>query len=181
MEVATQHPAAYRALADVLHYPAGGTRQTLDEVLALLRPDFPEAAEHIDAFITETADFRIEDLQEAYGRAFDISPQCVPYLSVFLFGEESFKRAELMTGLKEAYERANLDCAPELPDHIAVVLRYSEAFEPEEWSELITFCLPGPLKAMVAGLTDSASPYRHVLLAVRDVLKAQYPREFKSC
>lgn len=181
MTVATQTTEVYRALADCLAYPDPVAAGLVAAARDQLRDDYPGAAAHLEDFLAKTGGWPIEKQQEAYTRAFDISPQCVPYLSVFLFGEESYKRAELMTGLKGVYERVGLDCAPELPDHIAVVLRFSAAFDPEEWVELMGWCVPGPLKAMVAGLKKASNPYLHVLLALRSVLKTQFPREFESC
>lgn len=181
MAVATLTIDVYEALADCLTYPEPRALAGIERAPGTLRDRYPAAAAHLDRFMTATETWSPEKLQEAFTRAFDISPQCVPYLSVFLFGEESFKRAELMTGLKAAYENAGFDCGPELPDHLAVVLRFAAAFEPEEWAELMCWCVPGPLKAMIAGLEKAGNPYVHVLMAVRAVLKTQYPREFESC
>lgn len=171
----------YTALADFLAYPEGENRTDLAAWSDYVRGEYPTAATHLDRFLRETEHLSAEELQEIYTRAFDVAPQCIPYLSVYLFGAESFKRAELMAGLKEVYERGGFDCGQELPDHLAVVLRCASAFSHEEWNELMGWCAPGPIKAMIAGLKQASSPYLHVLLAIRHVLQTQYPREFASC
>ena len=142
----------------------------LDAAEALLRDAVPEAAACLAAFRAEAGALGADALEDLYSRTFDLAPRCVPYLSVHLFGAESFKRAPLMTGLDDAYRRAGLDRGGELPDHLAVVLAFADAFAAEEWDELCTLCLPRPVAEMRADLAAAGNPYRHLLDAVRLVL-----------
>lgn len=128
------------------------------------------AATELERFETAVAELPPELLRDLYTRTFDLSPLCIPYLSVHLFGQESFKRAQLMTGLDDAYRRAGHDRGGELPDHLGLVLRFAGAFGEEEWDELVSLCLAAPLAAMVKPLQEAANPYRHVLEGVRRTL-----------
>lgn len=101
--------------------------------------------------------------QEYYVQTFDLMPSCSLYISVHLFGEESFKRAELMAGLRGAYESRGVCATTELPDHLAVVLRQSPRLTDEEWSELVHLCLLPALTIMIRKLEKGANPYSFLL------------------
>jgi nitrate reductase assembly molybdenum cofactor insertion protein NarJ len=143
------------------------------------------AAEALDAFERAVARLPFEELEDLYTRTFDLTPVCVPFLSVHLFGQESFRRARLMTGLDEAYQRAGFDRASELPDHVGVVLRAAEVFPDEEWRELVEKVLARPLARMAGALGGTGprkNPYRHLVEAARrllgvDELPAEAPAE----
>jgi len=139
------------------------------------------AAEALGAFERAVARLDLEDLEDLYTRTFDLTPVCVPFLSVHLFGQESFRRARLMTGLEEAYQRAGFDRTEaavgegrELPDHVGVVLRAAEVFPPDEWRELVELAMAKPLARMAGALAPGggarANPYRHLVEAVRRLL-----------
>lgn len=162
-------------------YPGEGYDAQVQNAAEVLRPDNEEAALALDAFVSSLKRLRRGEREEAYTRAFELSPQCIPYLSVYLFGEDSHKRAELMTGLKSIYENAGRPCSYELPDHLAVILSNADVFPESDWKELTRWCIPGPLKEMVRGLHRAESPYRHLLDAILAVFRQQYPREFGSC
>jgi len=126
-----------------------------------------QAAAALDRFVEQARELGPDRLLETHGRTFELAPACVPYLSVHLFGENSFQRARLMAGLAEAHAGAGFDPGPELPDHLAVVLRFAPRMDPEEWRELVRFCLLPALPAMARGLEGGDNPYRHALAAVR--------------
>lgn len=112
--------------------------------------------------------------EELFAATFDIAPSCVPYVSIHLFGEENFKRGEFMAALRARYAAAGFDSGGELPDHLAVLLRFAACVTSDEWRELTAFCLLGPLAGMLAAL-PAAHPYRAVLLAVERELHAVCP------
>jgi len=159
------------ALGRLLAFPRPAAfAADLTAAAARLDAAMPEAAAALAAFRAELAPLDDDAHQDLYSRTFDLAPRCVPYLSVHLFGAESFKRARLMTGLDDAYRRAGLDRGGELPDHLGVVLAFADAFGAEEWDELLRLCLARPLARMRADLAAAGNPYRHLLEAVRLVL-----------
>lgn len=164
------------AVAPLLEHPrsghgASGTLAAAAEARDLLDTGgHARAAAAVGRFLERAERLGPERLQEIHGRTFDLAPCCVPYLSVHLFGEGSYQRARLMAGLAEAQSRAGFDRGPELPDHLAVVLRFAPRMEPEEWRELVRFCLVPVLPVMVRGLVGSDNPYRHVLETVELLL-----------
>lgn len=157
MNATVSRTAALAALGTLLEYP--------NEIFSLRCGKAPVAA-----FTAEISVLSTEQVQELYTRSFDLSPVCVPYLSVHLFGAESFKRGELMTGLKAAYERTGFACGTELPDHIAVVLQSAPYLDAEEWADLERFVIAPATEKMLAELEKAGSPWRHVVAAVRALL-----------
>ncbi|HMX62237.1 MAG TPA: molecular chaperone TorD family protein [Candidatus Sumerlaeota bacterium] len=170
------------AAADLFDYRrASDAPGIAKEIADALEPRHQPAAEALRNFAAETAEFSEAQREEVFARTYDLNPSCPPYLSVHLFGEESFKRAILMTGLAAAYDRAGFDRGSELPDHISVVLRFAPQFGAEEWDDLARFCLPTPLVRMSALLDPAKNPHRHVITALRAILKADFPTENLPC
>jgi nitrate reductase assembly molybdenum cofactor insertion protein NarJ len=132
----------------------------------LLEAGAGEAAASLEAFERAAVRRSFDELEDLYTRTFDLSPSCPPFLSVHLFGQESFRRARLMTGLEETYGKAGFDRGSELPDHVAVVLQAALAFSGEEWQELVDRVL-APSLARMKGALDRKNPYRHLLEAAR--------------
>lgn len=170
---------AVAALGVLLAYPR---RERFATDLAraegrLLEAGATEAAETLEAFERAAVRKTFDELQDLYTRTFDLTPVCAPFLSVHLFGQESFRRARLMTGLEETYRSGGFDRGTELPDHLAVVLGAAEAFSEDEWAELVEHVLARPL-ARMKGALDLKNPYRHLLEAVRLTLGvADVPEE----
>src|SRR5512138_1986014 len=88
--------------ARLFAYPSERLALDLAELERAMVP-CPTAGSELHRFVCHVRDLSLPDLCELYTRTFDLTPVCAPYLSVHLFGESSFKRAQLMTGLREAY------------------------------------------------------------------------------
>lgn len=167
----------YAALSDLLEYPRPGLAHLLSEARLLLGERCPAAAAEAAAFEEATTGWTCEHLEEAYTRAFDCAPVAAPYLSVYLFGPESFKRAELMSGFMGAYAQVGYSPGTELPDHIATVLRFAGHCDPESWEEVARWCLRGPVEKMTNLLAQTGNPYAHLLRAVDELMDQDFPRE----
>lgn len=170
MPVLISNRSFLAGLGKLLEYPGQDFQAHFERVLAQSDELGPEIRAALQSFTDEVSRLSVEQAQELYTRAFDVVPFCVPYLSVHLFGQESFKRAELMTGLKTKYVECGFDCGAELPDHLAIVLRAVSCFSDDEWVELRDYCLKKPLADMAAALDRAGSPWRHVVRAVQCAL-----------
>jgi len=155
-------------LGRLLSYPGADFEQVLAQALATV-DSLPLLAFH-SAIHALTQDER----EELYTATLDVTPRCVPYVSIHLFGEENFKRGEFMAALHSQYERQDFDTGGELPDHLAILLRYASVLAEPERRELVEFCLLGPLRKMVESLAGG-HPYGFLLQAVDEVLHAHYP------
>jgi nitrate reductase molybdenum cofactor assembly chaperone NarJ/NarW len=165
-EVGTQ----LSALALLLEYPGADFEARLSGA-ALGRDAATTAWARFSAGMSAlSADAR----EELYTATFDVTPACVAYVSIHLFGEENFKRGEFMAGLRARYQEASFDCQGELPDHLSVLLRFAGSTGEAERRELVEFCLLGPINKMIAALATE-NPYRALLEVVRAVLQGAYP------
>ena len=151
-----------------LSYPDGPRPEIIEALEGVLEAE--EARQQVTAFQQAAARLPLEALEEQYTRAFDLAPQAVPYLSVYLFGAESPQRGQFMAGLSGAYAQAGFDPAGELPDHLAVVLRYARVAPHEEWRELREWCLTAPVRHMRRALEKAGNPYQHLLAALETFL-----------
>ena len=153
-----------------LEYPADDFRQRLVLLADQVNPLSEQASNYLKGFIEKMKRMDLAMWQEYYVQTFDLMPQCSLYISVHLFGEESFKRAELMAGLKGIYDNRGVTTMAELPDHLAVVLRHNAVLDDEEWAEFVTMCLMPALPIMIKKLEKNANPYSLVLKSIQELL-----------
>ncbi|HVZ24007.1 MAG TPA: molecular chaperone TorD family protein [Vicinamibacterales bacterium] len=156
----------------LLEEPGDDRRTVASAVQEMLREDAPSAADLVGRFASAIDTQSLDALRELYASTFDLSPVCVPYASVHLFGDESFKRAGLMGALAEAYRDAGFEPGHELPDHVATMFRFLPKMTPEEQQDLAHFVLRPSIDRMAQALFGSRNPYRHVLDALRGLLAA---------
>lgn len=157
-------------LAPLVEYP---TRSLAGQVLACrvaLEPSHAEAAAELGAFLEWLINEPVERTEETYTRTFYLAPVCIPYVSVHIFGDESFQRGDLMAKLRDHFERLGFDPGPELPDHLAVLLRFAERLTDDERAELVAYCLGGPVARMDDQIAKTSNPYRHAVRAIRLVV-----------
>lgn len=157
----------YEQLGILLEYPTDDDFVSLKSVIDTVKPIFKEAAGYLEDFYSRMRRMDLNQRQEFYVQSFDVMPKCSLYLSIYLFGEESFKRPELMTGLINVYERHGAFTLTELPDHLAAVLKRSRLFKEDEWSELVEMCVLPALAKMIKGLEKNHNPYANILKAIQ--------------
>lgn len=161
----------YHSIGLLLEYPTemqGQITQKLDPILS----NNPEIAATFLPFQhwIENADLR--EREEFYTKVFDVEPMCTPLLSVQMYGEEDYRRAEWMVRLSELYETLNFDKGIELPDHIAVVVRFSATLKRDERRDLFQVCIAFTLPKMIEKL-PAANPYRALLETLAMVMAAE--------
>jgi nitrate reductase delta subunit len=170
-------------LATLLEYPGreleawlrgGGPAERRRSESALAAPAQDAAATALGRFAAAMSALPPDEREGLYTATFDVTPVCVPYVSIHLFGEENFKRGEFMAALQARYRQAGFDARGELPDHLAVLLRFAARTDEPERRELFQFCLLGPVARMIEALSET-NPYRSLLQAVRETLQGAYP------
>lgn len=170
METPTSKQAIYVWLGSFLEYPTSDLREAYEGFASRLDSECPEASPLMKDFFVQMSSFDLSMRQEHYVQTFDVMPKCSLYLSVQLFGEESFKRAELMAGLKCAYEKHKTFEMTELPDHLSVVLKQNALFNEEEWAELVSMCILPALPKIARDLKANQNPYALVLKVVETIM-----------
>lgn len=109
--------------ADMLEYPRPGLAEIVRECEALVSPGNPEAATLLGGFRALVEEISPGRLEEIYTGTFDLDATCYPYVGYHLFGE-SYKRSVFLLELRERYRAQGFDVENELPDHLAVLLRF---------------------------------------------------------
>lgn len=162
-------------VAPLLDYPCEDFFNSLDTVANSIQRKCPDAYKNLIEFKKSLSDLNREELEELYTRTFDVAPVCSPYVSVHIYGDENFDRGNLMATLATKFEERGFKNGTELPDHLAVLLKFAKYLTDEELSELIEFCLNEPVENMSNSLKGSkkSNPYYHLFLAVGDILNSK--------
>lgn len=172
-----------QCFADLLDYPRPGLADVARECDALARAGDPAAAELLRAFRTFVEGTPLSRLEEVYTGTFDLDATYHPYVGYHLFGD-SYKRSVFLLRLKECYRADAYSIGNELPDHLAVLLRFLAMSEDSELVEEIMRDAMLPALDRMTGKAKSAgydedepspppdaqserSPYRGVLEALR--------------
>ncbi|MFT3914525.1 MAG: nitrate reductase molybdenum cofactor assembly chaperone [Anaeromyxobacteraceae bacterium] len=163
-------PVSNRALgafAELLTYPVRDPADVARECLGLVAR--PEATRRLERFATVAAAAGPHELEERYSEAFDLDPACPPYLGHHLCGE-SPRRGAFMARLAGVYRDDGFaDDSGELPDHLAVVLRYLAAVPAGASRDaLLADALRPALDRMAESLRESSNPYASVIDALRE-------------
>lgn len=183
--------------ADLLEYP----RPDMDVAAAarecreLVAEESPDAAKLMDYFIAFAERTPRDTMEEIFSATFDLNASCHPYVGYHMFGE-SYPRSLFMVELKERFRDQNFDHGIELPDHIAVLLRFASTCDDAELRDELTreavfptlapmTLAPESAPALEEGegaapeIFDIGTDYRHVLQALQLVLRARYgaPRQ----
>ena len=167
----------YASFSDLLSYPTSSTLIQADGCLAQLRESHPEAVTAFENFLRGLQKIELEKLKELYTTTFDMQPVCYPYIGYQLFGE-SYKRGALMAQLNESYRAFGFSAEQELPDHLAVALRFLSLDSANRESE---FCqsllnsgvIPALEKMLKPFGAESENPYFWLLSSLQRFLTTQ--------
>ncbi len=164
----------YSLFAEILEYPTPSLCECFDDCISFLLARDQEAAQLLKNFESFLARTPLTQVQESYTRTFDLKPLCYPYVGHHLFGED-YRRGLFMAGLKRIYLFYDFSSGKELPDHLAVMLRFlAESSGDREDNELIRECMIPALEKMLAGgMRKGDNPYRWVLQALLFTLQRE--------
>lgn len=158
------------SMAPLFEYPTASLPTDVMICRRQLARRWPEAADLLTPFLMWTLNEPIDVLEERYTRTFDISAVCAPYAGVHIFGEESFARGELMARLRDSFDQLGFDAGAELPDHIAVLLRFAGRLDDESFDELVEYCLTRFVSTMAKRFAPLENPYREPISALNLVV-----------
>jgi nitrate reductase delta subunit len=156
------------AFAELLSYPGGGPAPAARRCLDLIADR--EARDLLGRFLACAERAGPFEMEELFTSTFDLRPSCAPYLGHQLCGETP-QRGAFLARLADVYREEGFRPEGELPDHLAVVLRYLAAARPGPApDDLLRDGLLPSLDKMLAELSDLENPYRAVLAALRAAL-----------
>jgi len=161
----------FDSFAALLEYPVSAMTDQAAQLLEGLTPLQPESAEVLGKFVRMLDQLSLEKMRELYTVTFDMQPVCYPYVGYHLFGE-SYKRGAFMAQLNEAYHTHGYSAGQELPDHVAVILRFLGLDSANRQGE---FCqallreglIPALEKMLKVFNEESDNPYFGLLSALR--------------
>jgi nitrate reductase molybdenum cofactor assembly chaperone NarJ/NarW len=167
----------YPLFAEILEYPTYSFYECFDECVSLLMGWDGEAAHLLKKFEPVLARMPLGDLQETYTRTFGLQPVWYPYVGYHLFGE-NHRRGLFMSELKKHYLSHGFAIDKELPDHLAVILRFlAQSPVDEEKDMLVHECMILALETMLKGeVKEEDNPYRAILRALLLMLEKEKAR-----
>jgi nitrate reductase delta subunit len=171
-------------LARLLDYPTPRLPDDVTTLVGLVAEDAPRAAALLLLFLDELERTPSGRLEELYSSAFDFDLpteaglSCYPHVGHYLLGE-SYRRSRLLVGLLERYREHGFEVPEgELPDHLAVILRFlAHAPDSDAAAEIVSEALLPALARMTherpprAAEPDGRRLYLGVLEAIRLVLR----------
>jgi len=160
----------YCLFAELLGYPSPALAQQAQEATAGAGTAQTAALLHeFHTFVEQASPARLEEL---YTGTFDLQAVCHPYVGYQLFGD-SYKRGMFMAQLNGGYRERGFSAGNELPDHVAVILRFLASAPDDAFSQaLLHEGLIPALEAMARAFDDhSDNPYAGVLRALLLVLR----------
>ncbi|MEI6223587.1 MAG: nitrate reductase molybdenum cofactor assembly chaperone [Deltaproteobacteria bacterium] len=157
------------AFADLLSYPATDPVPAARRCRTLVGDG--DSARHLDRFVTRAEAALPHEMEEVYSATFDLEPTCAPYVGHHLCGEGP-KRGVFMAKLADVYRQDGFEGGTirgELPDHVAVVLRYLAAVQSGSSRQaLLRDALVPALDKMLEAPLGQDNVYRSVLAALRE-------------
>ncbi|WP_242392816.1 nitrate reductase molybdenum cofactor assembly chaperone [Anaeromyxobacter oryzisoli] len=161
----------YTALSELLEYPGPRLGGQVAACLGRLGPRHGDAARRLAEFARAVEGAPRGALQESYAAAFDLDPTCSPHVGFRLLGPDP-RRGVFLARLAARYRERGFSAGRELPDHVAVLLRYlaHAPVEPDR-AELVGDCLVPALSSLARELERRRHPYAPVAEAIRLVLE----------
>lgn len=161
----------FDSFAALLEYPSSDFRDETQRCLELMKSIHPEAADVFEKFATAVEQNSLQRMQELFTTTFDMQPVCYPYVGFHLYGE-SYKRGAFMAQLNEAYHGIGYSAEQELPDNLAVILRFIGFDSENRYSEfsqalISDGVLPSLEKMLKVFGEGSENPYFGVLSALQ--------------
>lgn len=163
----------YLLFSDLLDYPTPALSQKASKCTQLLSVVSPPAADVLLGFqgwVGQESPGRVEEI---FTSTFDLQGTCCPYVGHYLFGD-NYQRSRFMACLSEGYHNKGFSYGNELPDHVAVILRFLALGSDDEFSQVLLEegFLPSVEKMVQSFAGDSQNPYGQVLRSLNLLLQA---------
>ena len=156
---------AWQVLSLLLEYPSEELLGRRDVLVDAARGLPAPVREPVCRFLDVLGATPLGQLQREYVETFDVTRRCCLYLSYFAHGDTR-KRGLALVQFKQAYRRAGVELdAPELPDHLSVVLEFGAAYDTATAWRLLNDHRAGVEMLRIA-LADRGSAWHDVLVAL---------------
>lgn len=158
----------YKLISVLLSYPEDEIRDSLPEIVPLLRQEAILSEREISGikeFISFFSSMDMIEWQEHYVQLFDTSRHVSLYLFEHVHGD-SKDRGQAMVDLLDLYKANGFNLGvSELPDYLPVFLEFISMLSEEKAAEMLGETTH-ILSIIHAGLKGSDNPYQHILAAI---------------
>ncbi|OGO32327.1 MAG: hypothetical protein A2Z29_02480 [Chloroflexi bacterium RBG_16_56_11] len=159
-----------RLFGDLLDYPGEGLAAAAEDCAGRMKAHFNGASDRVRAFADFVGSQPPGTMEELYTRTFDMTPANTLYIGYHVFGE-SPRRSVFLVRLREAFQSRGFEAGTELPDHLAVLLRFlSVTDDPEFVSPLVHDAILPVLDKMVKSFPGDSRGYGPVVKSLRQFL-----------
>lgn len=164
-----EHALVHRIAALLLEYPGPDVLGQLPDLRAAVAALPARFRDPLTTLIDHLADGEPTELAAQYVETFDLKRRCCPYLTYYSCGDTR-KRGVALVGLLQVYRAAGVEMdAPELPDHLCVLLEFAAVADQAAGIRLLLQHRAG-LELLRLALFDVGSPYAAALTAVSATL-----------
>jgi nitrate reductase molybdenum cofactor assembly chaperone NarJ/NarW len=149
----------YRLLAGLLEYPGADYPSRARQCLQLASALRSGAEDRLAAFVDFVETTPRPRLEESFTSAFDLQPAFSPYVGHHIVGDDP-RRGMLMAQLQEVYRSRGFEWGRELPDHVAVMLRFLATLDDEsEARDLVDVALAPAFQKMAGQSKDGSGGF----------------------
>ena len=161
-------------LAGLFMYPGKfDIHRAVLEILKTVPETLPECRSELLKFRALIDAMSGERLEEIYIGAFDVASETCPYIGYQVFGD-NFKRGEFLVGLKTMFRKSGFADESDLPDHIAVLLKFIAAIgeTTPEVPELVSYAIHPAVEKIIRSMEQNPgdNPYIHLWRTVRLIM-----------
>ncbi len=161
------------AYADLLQYPAPGSRARIQQQIAELCQAAPELADDLAPLREFTALRPETELEEIFTRTFDSNAERALEMGWHLHGE-NYARGVFMVRMRKLLREHDVPESTELPDHASHVLLVLARADEVLARALATGVVTPALLKIEDGFPKSDNPYLGVVTSLRKFLQAAY-------
>ncbi len=173
---ARERSLVQQACAVLLRYPEDSLHDHLPLIGEVVAGLPSEPASQLGQFLDYLTTSRLLDVQRHYVETFDMRRKCSPYLTYWTHGDTR-NRGMALLHFKGAYREAGVTIGEEeLPDHLAVVLEFASAHDPELGNALLAEHR-AVIALLEAALEDISSPYALVVSATLGTTSTLTPED----
>ena len=197
MEEMTPTYSHYTDLAELFGYPDDAFADRVRSVHEFLNNNYPEAGTLLEPFLSFTKQASIVQMEELFLRTFDVQAITTLDIGYVLFGDD-YKRGAVLVHLNNEHAKVGNPCYSELSDHLPNVLRLLPLLDNAEFREELVDRIVAPAlrkiisefsletiekkekvymrhhKTLIQSSTSDGTLYRHALIALFSVMKADF-------
>lgn len=162
----------YDRLAGLFRYPGIAYAAEAEQCRGALKEDYPEAEAAMARFAAWLSGCSGSEVEEEFGRTFDLNPACCAEIGWHLFGER-YDRGSFLVWLRSRLREVGVEEEGELPDHLVHVLPLLGRLEYEEAKRLAGQALQPAVKKMASCLGDKNS-FRLLIEAMDHIVAADF-------